>query len=80
MSFCINSGSTFFGLVKQDYTLPDEVLLRLGFDLAELETCELETCELETCALETCELETCELEAVFMLRRGVIGFHRIGYI
>ena len=65
MSFCINSGSTFFGLVKQDYSLPDEVLLRLGFDLAEL---------------ETCELETCELESVFMLRRGVIGFHRIGYI
>lgn len=80
MSFCINSGSTFFGLVKQDYTLPDEVLLRLGFDLAELETCELETCELETCELETCELETCELETVYMLRRGVIGFHRIGYI
>lgn len=80
MSFCINSGSTFFGLVKQDYALPDEVLLRLGFELAELETCELETCELETCELETCELETCELETVFMLRRGVIGFHRIGYI
>ena len=80
MSFCINSGSTFFGLVKQDYTLPDEVLSQLGFDLAELETCELETCELETCELETCELETCELETVYMLRRGVIGFHRIGYI
>lgn len=80
ISFCINSGSTFFGLVKQDYTLPDEVLLRLGFDLAELETAELETCDLETCELGTCELETRELEAIFMLRRGVIGFHRIGYI
>ena len=32
MSLCVEDGFTFFGLVKQDYTLPDEALADLGIE------------------------------------------------
>ena len=38
LSYCVSSGSTFFGLVNQDYTLPDEVLREVGISLFEYET------------------------------------------
>lgn len=38
LSYCVSSGSTFFGLVNQDYTLPDEVLREVGVSLFEYET------------------------------------------
>lgn len=37
LSYCVSSGSTFFGLVNQDYTLPDEVLREVGVSLFEYE-------------------------------------------
>lgn len=80
MSFCINSGSTFFGLVKQDYTLPEEVLLRLGFDLGKLETGRKEVGRLQKGSQQKGRLQSGKLEAIYILRRGVIGFHRIGYL
>lgn len=80
MSFCINSGSTFFGLVKQDYTLPEEVLLRLGFDLGKLETGRKEVGRLQKGSQQKGRLQSGKLETIYILRRGVIGFHRIGYL
>ena len=80
MSYCLISGSTFFGLVKQDYRLPDKVLEYLGTEICEPELCEPELCEPEMCEPEMCEPEMCEPETIFLLRRGVIGFRRIGYL
>ena len=37
MSLCVEDGFTFFGLVKQDYTLPDEALADLGLELFDFE-------------------------------------------
>ena len=80
MSFCINSGSTFFGLVNQDYKLPDEVVQRLGFDIGGLEKGGLKKGSLKKGGLEKGGLEKGKLETVYVLRRGVVGFHKIGYI
>ena len=80
MSYCINNGCTFFGLVKQDYKLPDEVMLHLGFKLGELEKGELKKGELKKGGLKKGELRKGKLQTVYILKRGVIGFHRIGYI
>lgn len=80
MSYCVVSGSTFFGLVEQNYKLPDEVLQHLGFDLAELEKGYMEKGCLEKGRMENGGMEIGKLDTVYILRRGVIGFHRIGYI
>lgn len=37
MSFCIDTGFTMFGLVKQDYTLPEDVLEYIGIDVFQYE-------------------------------------------
>ena len=80
ISYCVISGSTFFGLIEQDYALPDEVLSQLGVHIVDPETCGFEETEPELCEPETCGYEEAEPETIFLLRRGVIGFHRIGYI
>ena len=80
MSFCVVSGVTFFGLVEQDYTLPDEVLQQLGFDIAEIDVARIDEAEPDTYELDTCNIDEAELDSVYMLRRGVIGFRKVGYI
>lgn len=85
ISYCIVSGSTFFGLVEQDYRLPEEVFERLGSELAKVETADIETANIETADIETADIETADIEranieAVCILRRGVIGFRKIGYV
>jgi hypothetical protein len=80
MSYCLVSGSTFFGLVDQDYKLPDEVLGYLGTEVVEPDKCEPDFCEPETVEIESDEPEMCEPETIYLLRRGVIGFRRIGYL
>ena len=37
MSFCIDSGCTFFGLVDQNYELPQEILDEIGIDIFKYE-------------------------------------------
>lgn len=82
ISFCEESGVTLFGLVEQDYTLPDEVIKEMGIDTFELETFEVETFEVETFDVKTFDIETFDVKGVEFryLRRGVIGFNKIGYI
>lgn len=80
ISYCLVSGSTFFGLVKQDYRLPDKVLEYLGTEICEPEICEPGFDEMQMCEPEIGKPEMCEPETIFLLRRGVIGFRRIGYV
>jgi hypothetical protein len=84
MSYCIESGCTFFGLVKQDYTLPDNVLKELGVSLFDYEEYFVDEYKLEEYELAQYELEEYEIEEfqdkmIYPLRRGVIGVRRIGY-
>lgn len=37
MSFCVETGFTMFGLVKQDYTLPEDILENIGVDVFKYE-------------------------------------------
>ena len=76
-SFFINSGISFFNIVKQDYTLPRDVLERCGCDLIELDEIELDTIELDTINLDTIELDTIGIKA---LKRGMISVNTVGYV
>lgn len=82
MSLCIDTGFTCFGLVEQDYSIPPEVMRRLGIPFAELEDTILSIAELETAELKTASLDYAELDKIelYTPRRGLIGVNKVGYI
>lgn len=82
MSFCVESGFTFFGIVDQNYKLPEDILNKIGvktlqYDRIETNTLELKTLDIKT--IDTNHIETKKLDFVFV-RRGVIGVNKIGYM
>ena len=82
ISFCVDTGFTCFGLVDQNYELPEEVLHDFGIILAQVEEAKLEEAEIEEAQFEEANIESSLLETVklSLVRRGVIGINRIGYI
>ena len=82
LSFCVESGFTLFGLVDQDYELPEEVLNEIGIEVFEYEKFEYEPFEYEKFEYEKFEYEQFEYEKLhtIFLRRGVIGVNCIGYM
>ncbi|ACV50638.1 hypothetical protein Apar_0206 [Lancefieldella parvula DSM 20469] len=82
VGLCVNRGMTFFGLVEQDYTLPENVLKSIGLEVFEYETFEFEKPAFETFAPETLALESSRLDQfeIRYSRRGLIAFNKIGYI
>ena len=82
LSFCVDTGFTLFGLVEQDYTLPDDIIRQIGIETFDYDTFEVEgfkpdTFEVESFAFDTFEPDNLEIT---FLRRGVIGVSKIGYV
>lgn len=82
ISFCVDTGITLFGIVEQDYTLPDDVIEQIGIKTFDYETFEEDTFEPETFKFETFDSETIAPETIgiTVMRRGVIGVKKIGYV
>ena len=87
LSFCVDTGFTMFGLVEQDYRLPEEALKLMGNEVFEYEKFEFEKFEYEKFEYEKFEFEKFVPEqfdytqlGIVFLRRGVIGVHKIGYV
>lgn len=87
LSFCVDTGFTMFGLVEQDYTLPEDVLEQIGIDVFHYEKFDYERFEHKKFEYPKFEYQKfvpeqfdySQLNMVF-LRRGVIGIHKIGYV
>ena len=82
MSFCVHSGCTFFGLVEQDYTLPEEVLREIGisvFDYERFTQKKIEQKRFEPARFKAKQFTAESIDIVF-LRRGVIGVNSVGYL
>ena len=87
MSFCCDTGYTFFGLVDQNYRLPKDVLDEIGIDVFEYEDDLTLKRNEESFHLDIFspdefkpdEYVTDTLDFIF-LRRGVIGVRQIGYV
>jgi hypothetical protein len=77
IAFCRDSGFTNFGLVEQDYTLPEEALKDMGVELADIEVASIETASIEYANLAP---DPSEVPAFKMIRRGVFSFNKIGYV
>lgn len=79
MSFAIYSGWTFFGVVKQDYVLPDEVLHEIGVDVFEYDKFEYDSFKFDEFEPDYFSFDEFQPDFISFLRRDVIGVHQIGY-
>ena len=81
ISFCIDSGFTCFGLVDQNYELPEDVLNDMGVDLTPVSRASVSRTPISNTTLTTnvhrTNYETIDINIV---RRGVIGINTIGYV
>jgi hypothetical protein len=81
ISFCVDSGFTCFGLVDQNYELPEEVLRDMGVDLTPVSRTTISRTNVSNTAVATTvgrtNYETIDINIV---RRGVIGVNKIGYV
>ena len=82
ISFCVDTGFTMFGLVKQDYRLPKDVLEEIGIHVFEYEKFEYKRFEPKRFQYKRFNYKRFEPARINMtfLRRGVIGVNQIGYI
>ena len=81
LSICINTGFTFFGLVKQDYSLPADIISEMGLDSFELDSFKPDCLSLDSFELDSFHLDTFEPETidVIMLKRGIVSVRTVGY-
>lgn len=82
IGLCVNKGMTFFGLVDQDYMLPDHMLKHIGLEVFEYESFAPEKPELDIFVPEAPALEAPSFDQfkISYPRRGLIAFNRVGYI
>ena len=82
LSFCADTGFSFFGLVEQNYELPKEIIERLGLEVVSLNHVELKRNELRQNKLGRATLSRTKYNTldIMVLRRGIIGVNKIGYI
>ncbi len=82
LSFCAETGITMFGLVEQDYVLPDDIIKEIGVATFDYESFEIDTFEPDSLSFDTFNFETFQPEnlEIKFLRRGVIGISKVGYI
>ena len=87
LSFCVDSGFTLFGLVDQNYELPEEVLKEIGIEVFEYKKFEFKKFEYKKFEFKKFEVQKkknrksnyTRFDTAF-LRRGVIGVNCIGYM
>lgn len=81
ISFCVDTGFTCFGLVEQNYKLSDEVLKELGIDTVKIGKAKVRRTEIKrTEATTNVGRTSYETVNMIVLRRGVIGVNKIGYV
>lgn len=82
LSFCVDTGFTMFGLVDQNYEVPDEVMREVGFDVFKFEEFTYEEFSPEEFAPQEFSFEEFNPAglSITVLRRGVIGVSQIGYV
>ncbi|MCR4717751.1 MAG: hypothetical protein K5656_11295 [Lachnospiraceae bacterium] len=82
ISFSVDTGFTMFGLVDQDFRLPEDVMKEIGIDVFAYEEFEYDTFGQDKFEFERFSAKQFEPESIEMifLRRGVIGVNAIGYL
>jgi hypothetical protein len=81
LSFCIENGCTLFGIVEQNYKLPEEIINQMGIKLFDYEKIDYEKIDSESFEFDRIDFDTIVPDSldIHILRRGVIGVNIIGY-
>lgn len=81
ISFCIDTGFTCFGLVEQNYELPERILHDMGVHTIPIPKTEISTVSVEktdtSAYYNITQYETVDIK---VLKRGLIGVNKIGYV
>ena len=81
ISFCVDTGFTCFGLVEQNYELPEDVLKEMEVHYIPVPRTEIQRTNVTRTStavqISTSNYETIDIT---VLRRGVLGVNRIGYV
>ena len=81
ISFCIDTGFTCFGLVDQNYELPEAVLQEMGVSYIPVPRTEVSRTEVERVSTEAqVNRSAYETIDITVLKRGIIGVNKIGYV
>ena len=81
ISFCVDTGFTCFGLVDQNYELPEEVLRDMGVDLTPITKATVSRTEISNTTISTKIGQTnYETIKIHLVRRGIIGINKVGYV
>ena len=78
--YCVDTGFTCFGLVEQNYELPEEILHEMGVHTIPVPRTEVSRTGVNTTAIDT-QIQRAEYETIdiTVLKRGIIGVNKIGY-
>lgn len=82
ISACVDHGWTFFGIVKQDYSLPDYILRLMGFDLVDYDLVDYDEVSYDEVTYDEVtydEVTYDEIDAQY-IGRGLIGIRKVGYL
>lgn len=81
MSFAVERGIAFFGIVDQDYELPISTIKSLGIETFEYERFVPETASIDTYSPDVLCFDSTAANdyQISFPKRGVIGFGKIGY-
>ncbi len=82
ISLCVNTGYSLFGIVKQDYELPVDILKQMGVNINEIERMKINYSNVNRSNIQRNAPSYNKVNRVkiVVLRRGVIAFHKIGYV
>lgn len=77
LGICVENGWTFFGLVEQDYSVDENILKEVGYDLITVDTFKHEKFQLDDFKIDSFLVNSLDF---FVLKRGVISTSAIGYV
>lgn len=81
ISFCVDSGFSCFGLVDQDYTLPESVLAEMGIDITPISRTQVSRTEISrTQSQSYISRTTLQTVDIKIVKRGIIGINQVGYV
>lgn len=82
ISFCADTGFTCFGLVEQNYELPEEILCQMGINVIPISKTEVPRTTVRTTTVSTTAVKRTQHETIgfVLVRRGIIGVNKVGYV
>lgn len=86
ISFCVDSGFSCFGLVDQDYQLPEQILCEMGIQYTPITRTEVMSAKINRTGIKRTPINTTipvnpyETVKFTVLKRGILSVNKVGYV